>query len=246
MKNQALLILILLPAALLSQEKTNSNYKELKIYVLTEYVSPTYRNSIYMYDNTYDGKTYNADDKNINTGKMSIAITKKLNSNRSYEWELMPVYFNCYDYKTRLIDSIINPENYITGGERVFNIQSYLRFQYNYGLTKNETAKLKPYIGASARYFVDYYISKPHTALFFPTNELNTGFTLSVVPALKWDINEKVFLDFNIPFDLLDAYFTREQVGNPSISEENRVNTSITFKELPKRYNFRIGVGIKL
>jgi len=185
--------------------------------------------------------------KETKIGYFTPSIAIVLPNGNFQEFELSRLEINNTNSETNLTNDSTGKTIQIVSGQKVTNILIAFRYEYNIMfLKKKEGAKIRPYLGFSANPY--FYNSKyrPIVSNLFPTNQNNFGVTLSIIPRLIYNLNEKWFVDFNIPINLADVNWTFDKVDNPVLTEQERTTTTVEYSTLPNKFLFRLGVGLRI
>jgi len=99
-------------------------------------------------------------------------------------------------------------------------------------------------LGGSPFFIRDYKSSMTRNSL--PILVMEAGIVFYVIPRINYHINEKFFLDLNIPINLAQTAFQKVRVENPSMPIAEQTNNRFNFNLFSNVLAARIGVGMKL
>lgn len=241
MKNLAILSVLLLSFNLFSQEFTES--VDIKLYTNFDY-SPKY---IYHDTNNANGTTLREYEKEINGFNFSPAIVFNNKNGNSNEIEISRVrYSNKYAKEYSVIDSTGAIENTLSGSYNK-QFELFLRYEYKLHLfKKKDWETIKPILGFSATPFFQWNKSEPLRSYEYTSSNTSVGLYLSIVPRLEYVINERWYLDLNIPIALVTTHYTRIGYNNPNLPIDERVVSIFEFYNGPVSIAIRFGIGIKI
>lgn len=241
MRNLAILSVLLLSFNLFSQEFTES--VDFKLYTNFDY-SPKY---IYHDIESASGTTLREYEKEINGFNFSPAIVFNNKKGNSNELEISRFRFsNNYSKEYSILDSTGAVENTLPGS---YNKEFELFFRYEYKLhlfKKKDWEKIKPILGFSATPFFQWNKSEPSRSNEFSSSNTSVGLYLSIVPRVEYVINERWYLDLNIPIALVTTHYTRIRHDNPTLPIDERVVSIFEFYNGPVSFAIRFGIGIKI
>lgn len=117
-------------------------------------------------------------------------------------------------------------------------------FRYEYNVLLNHSdSKWRAYLGLGATAFYSRHAQFPEVSSIFPTKNTDWGTRLSVVPRLSYSINEKWFVELNIPITVMALNINHSFVDNPSYTQQQKKLSTITSELFPHYYEFKFGVG---
>jgi hypothetical protein len=121
-----------------------------------------------------------------------------------------------------------------------------VRYEHIKDFFKRKAWKLRPMLGLgmSAFYRSDRLETTGSNA-FIPLSEQRVGVKFEVAPRVNYNISKRVFIDLNIPVNVMqsDAWFSKMQ--NTPTSEIQKTSIS-NFAAAPKEFAIRLGVGVRL
>ena len=235
------IIFLFLSLNLLGQEQTER--VNFKLYTNFDY-SPKYINHESDID---DGYSLRENEKEINGFNFSPALVFFNRKGNSSEIEISRFkYLNKFNKVYTVIDSTDAVGSTLLGSyDKQFEL--FVRYEYRLHLLKNKNEKaLKPIIGFSATPFFQWNISDPVLSNEYPSSKASIGLYLSVIPRIEYAINERWYLDLNIPLALVTTHYTRIRHDSPLLPENKRLETIVDFYNGPVSFAIRFGVGIKI
>ena len=125
----------------------------------------------------------------------------------------------------------------------------YIGFRYEYNIRffkSREEAKLRPSLGFSINPYYSNLSYKPMISLSYPSSRHVFGANFSLIPRIHYYLNDKWFLDLNIPINLASLSWNINREENPTSTEQERNTSTIELSEFPGIFQFRIGVGLTL
>ena len=132
-----------------------------------------------------------------------------------------------------------------------FSFQGGLRYEYTWNILKGpEPKKWEPYLGVGAFVGTSYEPGILPTTNAFPFQEFVASKTwrfyagAELIPGIKWNISDRVFLDFALPIQYMPKVYntTRFNEGNGFTGRTNSTWNNAN----SLRMGFRIGIGIRL
>ena len=241
MRNLALASVLLLSFNLFSQELTEK--VTLKLYTNFD-CSPKY---IYHDTNTANGTTLREYEKEINGFNFSPAIVLNSKKGNSSEIEISRFrYSNKYAKEYSVIDSTGAVENTLSGSYNK-QFELFLRYEYKLHLfKKKDWETIKPILGFSASPFFQWKKSEPLLSNEYTSSNTSVGLYLSIVPRVEYVINERWYLDLNIPIALVTTHYARIRHNSPNLPIDERVETIFDFYNCPVSFAIRFGIGVKI
>ena len=185
--------------------------------------------------------------KETQIGYFTPSITFVLPNGNFQEFELSRLVINNTNSETIIINDSPGKTIQTVSGQRTTNILIAFRYEYDIMFfKKKEEAKLRPYLGFGVNPYFSNSKYRPIVSNLFPINQNNFGVTLSIIPRLNYNLNEKWFVDFNIPINLADINWTFDKVDNPTLTEQQRTTTTIEYSTFPSKFLFRLGLGLRI
>lgn len=243
MKTGAIIsLLLILSISLFGQEKTIKE-KSLKLYTnfnLTSYYPDSSSNS-------QPGFTRMNYEKEMSVFNFSPAIVFRNQKGNSHELELSRLWIQKQTTETYdVLDSTGQIVNTISG-ETVNRFHIQLRYEYTIGLFKKKNwVKLNPSIGFSAAPFYRWEKYSYPISTQFPISKSSLGIYLAVIPRIQYNLNEKWYLDLNVPISIVTVQFNTQRNEDPSIPVNQRTTNTIGFYNTPFGYAIRFGLGMRL
>jgi len=241
MNKISLIFLLFLSGTLLGQEQAKKI--DVKLYTNFDY-TPKY---IYHKPDTLNGAEnieYNREINGFNFSPVIVFHNKKGNSS---EIEISRLnYKTSYTEDYYILDST---DSHIDVFSSLYKMQFEIFLRYEYKILlfkKKDWEKLKPIIGFSATPFYHWEKEAPMVSSSFSKSASSIGLSLSLVPRVRYNLNEKWYLDFNVPVSIFTASYNTFKNNNPVISIENRKESTIDFYNTPIGLAIRFGVGLML
>ena len=226
------LFLLFLSTKLLSQESTER--VDIKLYTNFDYTPK------YLYN---DSDTLREYEKEINGFNFSPAMVFYSQNGNSNEIEISRFRLsNIYNKEYRLIDSLGAEEIFSANYEKQFEL--FLRYEYKLALFKEkEWEKFKTVIGFSATPYFQWIKHQPEVSYEFSSSRTTVGLFLSVIPRVEYKLNDRWYLDLNIPLSLVTMNYITNKSNNPLLPVEDRKVSIIDFHNGPIAFAVRFGVG---
>lgn len=121
-----------------------------------------------------------------------------------------------------------------------------LRFEWNMPVFYNKNSSFRPFLGLAFDPSVFYQSTIPFTSAAFPTRVFELSNTVTVVPRLTYAVSERLFIDVNVPFSLVNFSFDYQQTDNPILPTFARETTAFNARLLSNTWTFHLGLGYKL
>lgn len=195
------------------------------------------------YDNSYARDSIFFEDTE---SKLSIipgvTFSKYTAKDNFYEFGLSRLYFNVEDNL-----KVTNAPTYVSidGGAKTTTFNIGFRYDYNYILSKNGSSFLA-YFGLSSSIAYDIETNEPKITSSYKRNWSTIRSNFGIVPRLIWKLNSLVFIDLNIPINIIQVEYTHQRIHNPSLPLEQQKNGELETTLFPKNYEVRLGVGVFL
>lgn len=151
--------------------------------------------------------------------------------------------------KNTIIEQEINDSantNFVIGGGQVTESAVVFRYENILIFNSDREKKLVPALGVGISPYFQGLGVILNVSNRFKTRETYLGANFFVAPRINYFINEKFFLDLNIPVTLFDLHLQSVVEDNPAIPVSQRKTSSLNFSMLPKIFSARVGVGMKL
>ncbi len=196
---------------------------------------------------TVNGVTINEYRKEVKGFNFSPSLVFYTEKGNSSEIEISRLdYSNKYYKKYSLVDSTGKLLNVLSGNSQK-QFELYLRYEYKLGLFKNKDwKKMKLILGFSGTPFVVWNKIDPVLSTEFTQKETTVGLYLSVIPRIEYSINEKWYLDLNIPLALATTHYTTMKDENPTLPIKERTKTIIDYYNGPVSFAIRFGIGFRI
>jgi hypothetical protein len=152
---------------------------------------------------------------------------------------------------TARVDSLVVIEDpafrsFTIEGDQTFTFHMAFRYEYLVNLRKSKPeAALKPYIGFSAQPYFRYFSHRSTITTEFPYSFLDVGAVVSVIPRVTYDLNERWFLDLNIPIAAYRMQWTRDEFTDPTIPVGERITNELSTESFPSIFQVRFGAGMR-
>jgi len=187
-----------------------------------------------------------AKNQDIQLGYFSPAFAFAMPNGNFHEFEISNILINNTKNETEFI--VGNSGTAISGSilKKTQN-KIAVRYEYDFLFFKKKTeAKLRSYLGLSVNpYFSNTQYSSNIPAAF-PTSQSSIGALITVIPRLNYNINERWFLDLNIPINIIDLNLVNDKAENPQLTAAQRSITTFNFAQMPSQFLVRFGVGFRV
>jgi hypothetical protein len=160
------------------------------------------------------------------------------------EVELAQLFFSRED-EVFLVNNVPNNTTEPIRGARTTDLGIVLKYEYNWVLSK-KPERLFPYIGLTSLLNIYAEEFTPRTSAAFPVQSFSISDRIGVSPRVLWQISPKTIVDFNIMVPLFEIGWKRIDEDNPLLPFGEQVSSSVGIDFLPKIFQFRIGLGIKV
>ena len=238
--NYCIWMLLLCATSLLGQEGRKST--ALKLY--TNFGITTTKETLS--HNIFNMTSIEENNTEIQIGHLSPSIALTLANGDFHEFELSRFIIGDKANEVYFV-TFPGQSIYIISGERKTNVSIALRYEYDVVFFKNShEAKLCTYLGFAAQPYFSNSTFTPKILRAYSTSQSNFGAMISIVPRLNYDLNERWFIDFNIPINIVDMNWVVQQVDNPTLPENLRTATTFEPSAFPTKFLFRLGVGIRI
>jgi len=187
-----------------------------------------------------DGESIQQNNNSTLFEKGIISVTySKLKDHSFTEYTFMPFHIR-NDYY-----SGYNKQGYMIDGYTLFEISSNLTYSFSY-IFKDNSKKFRPYLGVGTGFFFKYQDYMPHITIHFPRIFTKYSFRAFLNIGFKYKICNRLFLNFQIPFNILDYNILYDKILNPTIDINDRTVKYDTFSFLPSLYLLKIGIGFEI
>jgi len=131
-------------------------------------------------------------------------------------------------------------------GPALNRIQIAFRYEYLWLINKsNPDSKWKVYLGFAGEPFLRSLNYRPAETTDFPFTLLDVGINISAVPRITYFLNERWFMDINIPFTVSQLAYRTESSENPQIPVNDRSVNSFETEAFPSIFQVRVGGGLR-
>lgn len=163
-----------------------------------------------------------------------------------HELELSRLLFNQTDQET-IIETIDGSTYQVIDGQRNTDVLIALRYEFNYMFLKNkDNRRIKPSLGFGVRPSYSRSAVNSKLSSVFYARETSIAALFSIVPRVKYDLNDKWFFDLNVPFNFAQIGLLTKQVENPALPVNQRTISTFNFLTAPTNYLIRFGIGFRL
>ena len=185
--------------------------------------------------------THNLIDKsNFSVGNFAPAFLFTNKSGYMHEIEFNRLKIDQTEFKQ------LDNQGTIIAGNRGRQTEIGLRYQFTRNLLRKES-KLIPQLGITLLALYTSNNNVPLVTNAYPRRAFYIGGTLGIVPQLRYNFANRVFMDFSIPIDFMDVGFSGQEIENPSIPSRQQKNGGYELDQyLFDEIHVRLGVGIKL
>jgi hypothetical protein len=163
------------------------------------------------------------------------------------ELEISRLQFNHSNNAVRIQTDSTGQTSDIVIGQKITRIFIAFRYEYDILLFKQKTEnKVQWYTGFSASPYFSNSKFSPIVSNLYPTNENKMGVTLSVIPRLHYNVNDRWFVDLNVPVNLFDFNVNVKNDSNPTLPDSQNKTTTLELETFPSQVLIRLGVGLRL
>jgi hypothetical protein len=186
--------------------------------------------------------------KNIDFGKITPSFINFYENSNFLEFEISDLSFTKENYEQDVIvtDSVGNARTLPTDGGESESIKLGFRYEYTVALIKNKTTKFKPYLGFGLNPHFNFTSFSPYTSNKFYMSQKHVGLLFQITPRVIKHLNEKWFLDLNIPISIGEVSYSNFKDTDPSRSAQERVISTIDLDLFPINYQLKLGIGLKI
>lgn len=232
---KSLFILCLLSFGAYAQQ--NAKSLKVKLYNQSSYIK---NESSYKANGILNFRTEKS--SQIISPKFAIAYTN--NAGNTHEIEINKFTIGLNNTEDR--DSDSSNYNVIAGAET-----NIIDFSFRYEFTPHSKKdKLNNKGTFSVSYGVQPYFNysniNPAISTVFPETLTNIGFLGYIAPRYMYQFSDKLYLDINIPFNLIETNYNAIVIDDPTKSKTERRTSSLNFNMLPMNYNLRIGLAYRI
>ncbi len=119
-----------------------------------------------------------------------------------------------------------------------------IRYEYAFRLIKIKKHQLS--IAASTEPYIGLAKSLPYTSDRFPVRFSALGNRLFMIPRAIFSLSDRLFLDINVPIEMMHLYRNITYTEDPSKTEEQRRFGSTVADFFDSPFRFRVGFGFNL
>jgi len=131
-------------------------------------------------------------------------------------------------------------------GPSLNRIQIAFRYEYQWLINKsNPDTKWKAYLGIAGEPFLRSLNYRSAETTDFPFTLFDVGINISAIPRIAYSLNERWFLDINIPLTVYRFVYQKENNEDPRIPVNDRSVNSFESETLPSIFQVRVGGGIR-
>lgn len=210
-----------------------------------------YRNALkvynhFSYSNTTDESASNVSysHKSFSFFNPTIAYQWKTAKGNLHEISLSDLYINHSEDEREYNDPILQ-QNVVDRGQSTTS-RIALGYEYIVNFAKNSDWKLIPSVGfmTESSFTQGKYESMSSTD--YTSSRATFGLGVFMVPRATWYMNDRFFLDLNLPVKIFSSSFTRNKIDLPTLNTEDRISNESNYTFFPSLFAMRIGIGIKL
>lgn len=172
--------------------------------------------------------------KRLRLGYVSIAYESYFDNGNSHEFELMPFSMNFNDYYGERFYNINNVR--LGYGQKILNVESAFRYQYNIRITNWF------FIGLSPKITYNFISEKPVSSLYYPKKQHVINFATEVIPNFQKQIFNDFYMTISIPFRVYEVEYYIRKIENPRVSLDNQTSLGIVNQFFPYKYYLRFGL----
>lgn len=236
------MILLLLIMTSGWSQNANLDYRyAIKIYNLTSFED--YHKSEKPGDTSYNMYSYTY--TMLKILQPTIAFQWKNTKNNLHEIEFTGFMSGKYGTTTEINNDTTDVSSTVSGNDVLATLIS-VRYEYIVNFSKTKDRKLVPSIGFGINPYYRYHQYLPKVSSSFQTSEQYLGAKLFIIPRLSYYLTSTLFIDLNIPVCVAEMYYTSDKCEDPTLPVEERTISSVNFREFPKIFSGRIGIGLKI
>ncbi|MBO6517300.1 MAG: hypothetical protein JJ975_12185 [Bacteroidia bacterium] len=131
-------------------------------------------------------------------------------------------------------------------GADVKHVSTALRMEGGWYILPNSRSTFKPSIGVSATPGVYRTRTEPKNSQSFNSAVTTYDLSTAVVPRIQYQLNERLLLDLNFPFEVMTMSQTNTLVENPNFTARRQRSSVFDFSLFPNRYRVRLGLGVNI
>lgn len=235
MKHIVVFVFVLISVYAIAQESKKENVKAIKLYNQFSY------NGQYTFDliNQYG----NAGSNRFGILHPSIAIVWRSKKRYFHEIELANLNIAKPITEFKEIKNTVL-QDHIKNKSAIKSTAIAIRYEYIIAFANNLKSKWVPSLGIGLQPYLNLLRVQPIMSSLFPIDKSEYGMKFFIAPRLSYSINNKFFIDLNMPINTTNFYFQKENYKNPSLPIENQKTDLFGFLSLPNNYNLRLGLGM--
>jgi len=207
-----------------AQEEKNTQYR-FKVYYNFNYI------------NLEIGASYQ--DKSSHFGAITPSfVISKPRVSHEIEISQFNIKKNYYD-EGEISSNLTSPRE-----RKSLQLQWNMRYEYAINILKIKRYQLS--VAASAEPYLDFFKYTSLTPADFPSKLTIIGNKFHLIPRATFALNDKLFIDVNIPIEIMNTYKTTSYLENPAWAEENRRISYTRSNFFDSVFRFRVGLGFNL
>lgn len=218
--------------------QTDGKFKNLRLKIYLN--GQMEHNPILLFDkNQKFEKDVFATDKLFSFGDLSVALEWNSSGKFQHEIELLPFKINTMQKG----DLAVFDNSGLQISDWGKTTSSFVATKYQLSYQFTEGKKYSPYLGLAGQVSYERENLQPATSTTYPTKTTEIDLYLSLVPGLKYTISKHFFADLTYSFGILNHEMIHKRLENPSIPTNDRSSNNSRTTFLPKKDQFRIGIG---
>lgn len=231
--------LIICSITFLSHAQQKESFKKvLKIYNLSSYSQGSLVDSDSISTNINEASSFQI-------VHPTIAFAWRTKNRNYHEIELVNAIVNRFMNKSTFFATSSPGNKTVSGG---INNLTYIGVRYEYILEfmKDSKSDITASLGFALQPNFIYSNNKSFSSVDIPSTHSNIKLDGFVIPRVNYKINERSFVNLNIPFALFDASYSKSKVRDPSVPVKSQVSSSWYSEVLPQVYYLRIGYAYRI
>ena len=192
--------------------------------------------NIFSYNRNEDASIYD---------NLSFALEFKTKSNQIHEFEILKLSFVDLHSKS-VIYRHENNDSQISAGQE--NLTFNFAFKYKYKTVSFiENNNFSFFLYTSQLSYYSKINNRPLISTAYHTKNAILFTAFSVIPAISYNYGNLIYIDLNIPVDILSFGVKRSQIDNPALPEDLRTGTSFYVNNFfPFKLYVKLGIGFKI
>lgn len=210
-------------------------------------ISNLSRMNIHSNTDNYDSQHNYYVHQQINKDFLHPVIGVQLKTKRDNFWEftLNDLRFGNNHHKTEIRnDSTGNTKIIEEDEEKEYRVA--LNCEYTFVFFKKKEKRLVPSVSVGLAPYYNENDIEPVVSTSYPIRDLEIGLRTMVSPGITFYTKHRMFLNAKIPLCLNNAQFRMENREDPTITSNERKNSSFDLNFFPIDFAFKVGIGIKL